>query len=145
MKAIDRLFERLAATYGADWLRQWRDVPMADVKAAWGHELGGYSERLTALAWALENLPEKCPNVIQFKRICESAPMPEAPRLPEPKADPERLRAELSKLGDIKARIEAQGVDGREWARRIVGRHKEGYRFNPTTLLFARQALRSCE
>ncbi len=97
IKAIDRLFERLAATYGSAWSRQWSDVPLADVKTAWAHELSGYGGRLEVLAWALENLPERAPNIIEFRNLCRRSPAPEAPRLPEPKADPERLARELSK------------------------------------------------
>lgn len=141
MKAIDRLFERLAATYGAAWTRQWQDVPMADVKTAWAHELAIFSGSLHRLAWALENLPPKCPNVIEFKALCRQAPAPEAPRLPEPKADPERVKAELAKLGDLKHRVRAQGPDGREWARAILKRYQMCERINPTTLRFAREAL----
>lgn len=141
MKAVDRLFERLAATYGAQWTRQWQDVPMADVKSAWAHELSTFSGSLHRLAWALENLPPKCPNVIEFKALCRQAPAPDTPRLPEPKADPERVRTELAKLSEIKDRSLSRTRDGREWARAIVKRHQLCERINPTTLRFAREAL----
>lgn len=144
VKAIDRLFERMAATYGAAWSRQWADVPMADVKAAWAHELSGYASRLEALAWALEHLPERCPNVIEFRNICRQAPAPEAPRLPEPKADPERVKRELAKLGESRAKSEATPIgDNKAWARRILARHQAGEKINPTSVRFAREALRS--
>lgn len=141
-KTIDRLFERLAATYGAAWTRQWADVPIADVKTAWAHELSGFKGRLDAVAWALENLPERCPNVIEFRNLCRSAPAPEAPRLPEPKADPERLKAELSKLGDLRAKAVATStVDHKAWAKRLIARHEAGEILNMTSLRFAREAL----
>jgi hypothetical protein len=116
---------------------------MTDVKTAWAHELADFGGNLARLAWALENLPERCPNAIQFKRLCQQAQLlePEVPRLPEPKADPARVKAELAKLGDVKARIEAQGEDGKEWARRLLGKHKAGYKLNVTVLRFAREAL----
>jgi hypothetical protein len=138
-KAIDRLFERLAATYGAAWTRQWADVPMADVKAAWAHELAVFTSSLHRIAWALENLPPKCPNVIEFKHLCRQAPSPETPRLPEPKADPERVKAELAKLAS-RSPIEKQ--DPKDWARRILARHQAGEKLNPTTLRIAKEALR---
>jgi len=142
-KAIDRLFERLSATYGADWTRQWVGVPITDVKTAWAYELSGYANRLEALAWALDNLPEHCPNAIQFRNLCRMAPAPEAPRLPEPKADPERLKRELSKLGEIRAKaVAAPTVDHKAWARRIVARHADGEKVNQTSLQMARDALR---
>lgn len=142
MKAIDRLFERLAATYGAQWVRQWADVPMTDVKTAWGHELSGFASNLQALAWALENLPERCPNVIEFRNICRAAPKPPAPQLPVPVADPKRLAGELAKLGEILSRP-IERIDGRDWARSILARHESGERLNVTVLRFAKEAMRS--
>lgn len=143
IKAIDRLFERLGATYGASWTRQWETVPMNDVKSAWSHELSVYGNRLEVLAWALEHLPERCPNAIEFKNLCRMAPAPEAPKLPEPKADPERLKQELAKLGQVRAKAKASmGMDHKDWARRIMGRFDAGDRLNPTTLRLAREALR---
>lgn len=141
-KAIDRLFERLGATYGDAWTRKWADVPISDVKAAWSHELSSYSDRLAAVAWALENLPERCPNAIEFRNLCRLAPMPEPQKLPEPKADPQRLRAELAKLEQVRIKAKSAGVDHKAWARRICARSDAGERIMPITLQFARQALR---
>lgn len=143
-KAIDRLFERLAATYGASWTRMWADVPMGDVKTAWAHELSVYTGRLDAVAWALENLPPKCPNVIEFKQLCRQAPRPPEQHLPAPKAAPERVASELSKLKEVfKAMApSAHAVDPKGWAKAILAREKAGERLNPTTLRFAREALR---
>lgn len=143
-KAIDRLFERLELTYGMDWIRKWENSPIADVKSLWAHELAHYENNLHALAWALENLPEKCVNVVVFRNLCRSAPAPEAQRLPEPKADPERVAAELSKLGEIKKKVLLSPVgvgDGREWARRIMGRFDAGQKITACTLRFAREAI----
>lgn len=142
-KAVDRLFERLAATYGATWDRALGTAPIADVKSAWAHELAGFADKLAMLAWALENLPERAPNVIEFRSLCRRAPVPEAPRLSEPKADPERIKTELAKLSPtVQAlRQNASPVDHKAWARRIVARHDAGDRITPITLSFARQAL----
>lgn len=139
-KAIDRLFERLAATYGSAWTRQWADVPIGDAKSAWAHELGGY--RLESLAWALENLPERCPNVIEFRNICRRAPAPDVPALPEPKADPARLRAELAKLDVLRAKTVANPQHHKQWAHQIIARHDAGDSLAPAVLKFAQNALR---
>ena len=142
-KAVDRLFERLAASYGAQWVRQWQDVPMADVKTSWAHELSPFNASLHRVAWALENLPPRCPNVIEFKNLCRQAPAPEVARLPEPKADPERVKAELSRLGDLRVKVATgAGIDHKAWAKRIIQRHEAGENINPTSLRFAREALR---
>lgn len=141
IKAIDRLFERLGATYGSAWTRQWADIPISDAKSAWAHELAGFDGQLEALAWALENLPEKCPNLIEFRNLSRRAPAPEMPKLPEPKADPERLRKELARLSEIKMKTLSAKLDHKEWARRIIARHDAGDNLNPTTLRFAKEAL----
>ena len=144
MKAVDRLFERLTATYGAQWLRMWDGVPIQDVKTAWAHELAGFAGRLDSLAWALENLPPKVPNVIEFKALCRQAPRPPEQQLPAPRPDPERLAAELAKLADVKkaAKASAQLVDPKGWAKAIMARHAAGEKLNMTSLRFAREALR---
>jgi hypothetical protein len=144
-QAIDRLFTRLGATYGAQWDKALGSAPLGDVKTLWAHELSAYAGSLHRIAWALENLPPRCPNVIEFKQLCRQAPAPEAPALPEPKADPERLKRELAKLSDMKATITAtpSKVDHKAWAKRILARYTAGERINPTSLRFAREALRS--
>jgi hypothetical protein len=83
--------------------------------------------------------------VIEFKQLCRQAPAPETPALPEPKADPERLKRELAKLGDMKATIAAtpSKVDHKAWAKRIMVRYRAAERINPTVLRFAREALKS--
>lgn len=141
-KAIDRLFDRLATTYGAEWVNRWQGLDSQAVKSLWGYELSGFSDRLEAVAWALEHLPPRAPNAIEFKALCRMAPAPEMPKLPEPKADPERLRAELAKLGEMRAKLSTgHTVDHRAWARRIMGRYEGGEKVNPTTVRFAREAL----
>jgi hypothetical protein len=141
-QAIDRLFTRLGATYGAQWDKSLGSAPLGDVKTLWAHELSTYANSLHRIAWALENLPPRCPNVIEFKQICRQAPAPETLALPEPKADPERLKRELAKLADIKKAVVADKVDHKAWAKKIMFRYKAGERINPTSLRFAREALR---
>lgn len=142
MKAIDRLFERLAATYTTQWVRQFEHVPMQDVKTAWAHELSGFGGQLESLAWALENLPPKTPNVIEFKNLCRAAPRkPDAPLI-EAKADPARMGAELAKLSELRAKAKPSTYDGKAWAKALIQRHESGEILNMTSLRFAREALK---
>lgn len=141
-QAIERLFQRLAATYGAAWDRSLGAAPLADVKTAWNHELSGFGGRLDDIAWALENLPDRPPNVIEFKKLCRMAPATETPQLPAPPADPERLKAELAKLGKI---VNKPRHDDKEWARIIVKRAEAGDPIRPYNLNLAKQALRNTE
>lgn len=140
LKAIDRLFQRLEATYGAEWSRKWDGVPVQDVKTIWADELSGYAQNLSAVAWALENLPDRAPNVIEFRAICRRAPSPDVPRIEAPKADLQRVNAELAKLQEFRDSA-AKETDGREWARRILTRHAAGEPINAIPLRFAREAL----
>lgn len=143
-QAIDRLFTRLGATYGAQWDKSLGIAPVNEVKTLWSHELAPFTNSLHRVAWALENLPVRCPNVIEFKQLCRQAPAPDVPELPEPKADPERLKRELSKLGDLKVKLATDSrVDHKAWAKRILAKYNAAERINPTVLRFAREALRS--
>ncbi len=141
-KAIDRLFHRLAATYGSEWDRSIGVTPLNDVKTAWAHELSGFAspEGMQCIAWALENLPERAPNVIQFKHLCRKAPMPEMPQLPEPQADPQRMKSELAKLGAILNKPK-ESMDGLGWARQIIAKRDAGMKVASLPLRMATEAL----
>jgi hypothetical protein len=145
LQAVDRLFSRLTMTYGPSFTRTFDGLDLNEVKSLWSHELSFYNthEKMSDIAWALENLPERAPNVIEFKNLCRKAPKREAPKLPEPKANPERLKAELAKLmaPAKEAAAKAQFTDGREWARRIVEKQQAGEKLNAVTLRFAKEAL----
>ena len=137
-EVVDRLFTRLAATYGADWTRQWASVPIGDVKTAWGHELAGFITDLPAISNALDNLPERCPNVIQFKALCKACRTVNATLLlPEPKSDPAFVAQVLAKMAD--APIKA--ADMKAWARRIIARKAAGDVVSPHNLKCAQDAM----
>lgn len=138
-KAVDRIFHRLAATYGTEFMNRYAGVDDVDMKTVWAHELGGFASDLQSIAWALENLPERCPNAIEFRNLCRRSPRAETPRLDAP-ADPERVKSELAKLADMKPK--ATGFDGKDWARRILDNYAHGVVVRPVTLRFAREALR---
>ena len=90
MQIIDKLFLRLSNTYGRFWDSMWALNDIAEVKELWAHELRYYSDNLDKYKWALEHLPEKPPNLIQFKKLLSEAPpppqkyIPPAPGVPMP-------------------------------------------------------------
>jgi hypothetical protein len=129
MQAVDYIFTQCAATYGADWDRAIGKAPIADIKTAWLNALAPFRNSKKRIVWALQNLPDRCPNPIQFKNLCFQAPMPETPALPEPKADPERVQRELSKLGHIRA-AEKPAHGMKAWAHRLQARDKAGEPIN---------------
>lgn len=97
---IDRIFEKLTLTYGRDFVGRWEQagVAAADVKADWAHELAGFESWPEAIAHALSHLPpDRPPTVLQFRDLCRRAPPKQHPQLPAPRADPERVKAELAK------------------------------------------------
>jgi hypothetical protein len=141
LQAVDRLFVRLSATYGRDFASKYEGLDQNAVKSSWAHELAGFAPHLDALAWALENLPERAPNVIEFRAICRRAPTPEAPRIEHSPAGKERIAAELAKLGHV-TKAPAQGKDYRAWARTIVARHEAGEKITRTQLAMAKDALK---
>jgi len=97
-KVVDRLFSRLALIYGSQWLSMWQGSEINEVKSLWAAELAVFSERLEAIGWALERLPERPPNLVQFKALCREAPRAEAPALPLPDRDPARMAQALQSL-----------------------------------------------
>lgn len=142
LQAVDRLVERLHVTYGGEWVRKWEGLEPAAVKTLWAAELEPFSDSLHRIAWALQNLPERCPNAIEFKRLCYQAPAPEEKLLPAPAANPERVKAELAKLGGLRPQAAQGNLDHmKDWARRLIARHEAGEKLRPIQLRFAREAL----
>jgi len=139
-QAIDRMFSRLQGTYGSAWERSHGATPLSDVKAVWGHELSGFGDKLKMIAWALENLPERCPNVIEFRNLARRAPTDEPLQIAV-KADPEQVAKELLRLGQLRSQIAKPVVGAKDWAHRILSRFDAGEKIPPINVRFAREAL----
>ncbi|CAB4133095.1 hypothetical protein UFOVP140_33 [uncultured Caudovirales phage] len=130
---VDRLFDRLMATYGRTWLNLWEGLDSNAIKAVWGHELAPYAGRLKAIAWALEHLPPRAPNVIEFKALCRQAPLDVTQQLPPPIVDPELVDAEIIKMAAaaMKPPTNERGqIDHKRWARRLQTAHGNGMRLS---------------
>lgn len=136
MSWIDRIFDKLTLTYGQAFLRRWADIDINAVKSDWGYELAGFAQQPRAIAFALENLPaERPPTVLEFRAMARRAPAEDVPRLPEPKADPARVAAELAKLAPIRQHIEVKSRT--EWAHRIIAKQAAGVPVTRTVLAMA--------
>lgn len=141
LQAIDRLFTRLGATYGRNFLGQYEGQEAVAIKASWAHEMSGYAANMGPIAWALENLPERAPNVIEFRNLCRRSPAADMPRLPEPAADKARVEAELAKLGHMRG-VKPVAVNGmKDWAHRLKHRHDAGDKLNMNQVKCYREAL----
>jgi hypothetical protein len=127
--AIERLFDRLSMTYGSEFKNKWNGIPLNEVKSSWSHELGIFADNLHAIGWALQNLPDRCPNLIEFKSLCKQAPRPTTIALDAPKAPIEvvdRVLAEIA-LKAFKAPKDDNGnVDHKRWAKKLKERHQRG-------------------
>ncbi|MDP3251305.1 MAG: hypothetical protein Q8M77_05280 [Hydrogenophaga sp.] len=147
LKAVERVHERLALSYGAQYARMWSGLDNSAVRETWCSELAAFASPsgMQRIAWALENLPDRCPNLIEFKSLCRAARVEQdAPALPQPKADPERVRAELGRVGykPKDQRLASGAVDQKAWARRLIARHEAGEVLRPYTLQCALEALK---
>lgn len=142
---VEYVFKRLAATYGAAWDRSLGQSPIVDVMTVWGHQLQPFTGSDAAkkmVVWALDNLPDRAPNVLEFKALCRRAPSATPLALPEPKPDPARIEAELAKLAPLRARVGVvENVDHKAWAKRIIARKSRGERINTTAHRMACDAL----
>jgi hypothetical protein len=137
---VDRIFEKLTLVFGREFTNRWEGLPIADVKADWAHELAGFANWPEAIKYGLENMPsDRAPTVLQFRDMCRKAPAKAMKELPAPKANPDRVKAEIAKLT---SRGPYDKQDPKDWARRILARHEAGEKLNPTSLRFAREALR---
>lgn len=139
LKAIDRIFERLTMTYGRDFSSKWEGIDQNAVKSSWAHELDGYGGALHMIGWALENLPEKPPNAIQFRALCRLAPTEDKKQIEAPRANPERVKQELAKLSTLREPLN-QTVDHKQWARVILANPKGR---TPTVIQMAKDALKA--
>lgn len=140
---IDQIFTKLSLAYGRDFLARWEGQDIGCVKTDWCHELSSLGDWPEAIAYGLANLPvDRPPTALQFRQICRSAPARATAALPEPKADPARIAAELAKLAPLRAAtVMDYTVDHKAWAKRIIARNDAGETINPTSLSMARAAL----
>lgn len=142
-QVVEHVFTELATTYGSAWDRSLGNAPIADVKTKWANKLDSFTGSIQSkkrVLWALQNLPEKCPNVIEFCNLCRQAPSEEPIALPLPVVNPEIAKMVIE--GTKKVLSGPQSVDFRAWAKLILRDHKGGLRRStPTAVAMARRAM----
>jgi hypothetical protein len=143
VQTVERIFERLMVVYGRRWTDQYAGIQDNALKASWAYELAGFADRLDAIAWALENLPERAPNVIEFRNLCRAAPEQVLQALPAPKPDPARIAEELAKLGQQREETaKAKAWYGFEWVEKLQARIAAGYEPTHGQARMLKEALR---
>jgi len=143
LEAVERIFTRLTATYGREFTGKWDGQEIAPVKSLWAHELAAFNDQLKCIAWALENLPAKAPNLIEFKQLCRQAPRDMYVALDGPKVDRTIVDAEMAKIAASALKPKAEGgkVDYRAWAKRLKARHDSGEKLGMYQISKYREAL----
>lgn len=138
---IELVFTKLQVRYGAAWLRQWEGVDMRMVKSDWEQELSGFARNPAPLLHALTILPERVPNVKQFRDLANQAPLPVAPRLARPAANQAVVARSKAKLAGIKEAMAEGAADPlRPWLA-LKARHEAGERLTPFQIAGYRQVL----
>lgn len=97
MPWVDRIFSKLTARYGRDFLSKYEGVDLDLVKSDWAEELAGLQNRPGAIKYALDHPTAKPPNVIEFKESCGRAPVSAKLALDAPKPDKAVVNAALQK------------------------------------------------
>lgn len=142
---VQRIFATMRATYGASFDRQWEcpaGTDPADHIAAmlehWGRELRAYQQHPGAISYALENLPEHPPNLIEFRALCRRRPDSEQKRLEAPRVLPAEMREAVAGI----AKPEPKD-DPRQWARDLRIREQNGANLTLAQRAMWREALKT--
>ena len=72
IQVIEIIFKKMAHIYGKDFIDQHKHAQMQEVMQNWAKELAGF--RPHEIDYGLERLPDRPPNVIQFRDVCRMAP-----------------------------------------------------------------------
>lgn len=77
---IDRIFARLQGVYGRDFTGNFStglvdgvDLGIENTKQVWAEELACFATSPFSIKYALEHLPTRSPNAIQFREACRVA------------------------------------------------------------------------
>ena len=113
---VERVFSVLHGFYGSLFLAKWssgetvdgEDSGVLNARRVWGHALRGFDAATIKLALrdCQNGFAEYPPNLPQFVALCRArTPSVAYKPLPSPKADPERMAAQLAKLAAIRAEM----------------------------------------
>jgi len=145
---IVKIFKFLSLTYGAGLKRSMGDVSQQEVMEFWAEQLAFFADKPYAIEWALDHLPEHCPNLIVFRNLCKEAPEPYIPpplALPAPEMTEEQLAKNRERIAQLIKDIKEKPVtkmNSKQWAESVLERVKNGERISYCTKNYARDVLR---
>lgn len=139
--SVEWLFSKLSLRYGSPFADRWKDVNLDDVKDDWSRELAPLNGNRAAVNYALANLPDKPPTVIEFKRLCLSMPGEQAALHDDtPVRGPNE--AERAKLAELREWLSKPVKESpRAWAYRLLEDHRLTNRHTPTAVAMATAAV----
>lgn len=119
---VDKIFAKLAVTYGQRFLGLYAGLDLQAVKDDWADELRGYAQSPGAIKHALSVLPvDKPPNVLEFKALCRTAPQYIERQLEGPKMTPERMLEAVASVTKPAPRH-----DDKKWAKDLQALEQRG-------------------
>ncbi len=74
-EAFDQIFSHLIDFYGEEFLDSISGLDIKLYKDTWCYYLREFKNNSKPIAWALNNLPIDCPNVMVFRNHCRLAPV----------------------------------------------------------------------
>ena len=138
LQIIEKIFAELKTIYGREFMARYDGINEMEVKSSWSYELAGFANDLLSISWALEHLPERAPNVIEFRQACRHAPA----RLMPGYKFPEYVPPVINISEGLPKYIEYTPLnDSKNWARAIIARFNAGETLYSATLQHARDAL----
>lgn len=141
---VEKIFDKLTLNYGVDFMARYKGIPISDVKTDWADVLGCFESRPSAIAFFLENLPDRPPTAQQAKNLCLAAPHVENTLAIENEsaAGKARIAEELAKLAPLRQSLNnVEKKDCRAWARKLLAEHAAGFKKTPAVLQMARNAV----
>lgn len=147
---IDRLFDKLKALYGSQFLLQWKDVNHDDVNRIWKAALENFSNDVLAdaLGGVLASCPDFPPSLPKFVSLCtEAHARRNPPKKPEQFALPAPDTSEENKAKRLAAADKLRTIGKHEpslaWARIRRKKHESGeHILTPEELAIVANALR---
>lgn len=137
MPWVEKIFLKLTLTFGRDFTDRWDESSLQAVKEDWAHELRGFQQNPSAIAYGLENcLAGKPPTVQEFKMVCGRKP-DSTPLLPSPVVDPVIAARVLEGLRESAKPKPSM----KDWAYRLKGRHEAGDKLNRNQIACYQAAL----
>ena len=102
---VNVIFTKMNLLYGRDFTGRWEGLDLQDIKNDWAHELSGFEKRPEAVKYALQNLPPRAPNVLEFRAIVLRAPDVPLQRIAPPAANPELVKAAMKAAREALTRM----------------------------------------